>query len=112
SHSWFQLLVQKNPSNYKNYQRINKSWFVANFSSKFEVLSLHNTCRMKKISKNRQSFLVRKAMHIYKSTILFLPILGYFCLFLPICKSLSNLHEFTLLFALNIHAYFCLFFII
>src|SRR5256885_13495519 len=62
-----------------------------------------------KISKNRQSFLARKAMHIYKSTVLFLPILGYFCLFLPICESVANLHESTLLFALNIHAYFCLF---
>src|SRR6059058_3619093 len=70
------------------------------------------TRRMKKISKNRQSFLARKAMHIYKSTVLFLPILGYFCLFLPICESVANLHESTLLFALNIHAYFCLFFVI
>ena len=70
------------------------------------------TRRMKKISKNWQSFLARKAMHIYKSTILFLPILGYFWLFLPICESVANLHKSTLLFALNIHAYFCLFFII
>src|SRR2546429_9952154 len=53
-----------------------------------------------------------KAMHIYKSTVLFLPILGYFCLFLPICESVVNLHESTLLFAPNIHAYFCLFFVI
>src|ERR1043166_3558558 len=67
---------------------------------------------MKKISKNRQSFLARKAMHIYKSTVLFLPILGYFWLFLPICESVANLHESTLLFAPNIHAYFCLFFVI
>src|ERR1044071_572640 len=67
---------------------------------------------MKKISKNRQSFLARKAMHIYKSTVLFLPILGYFYLFLPICESVANLHESTLLFAPNIHAYFCLFFVI
>src|SRR5207244_10229908 len=59
---------------------------------------------MKKISKNRQSFLARKAMHIYKSTVLFLPILGYFCLFLPICESVANLHESTLLFVPNIHA--------
>src|SRR2546425_9232894 len=37
---------------------------------------------------------------------------SYFCLFLailPICESVANLHESTLLFALNIHAYFCLF---
>src|SRR2546423_15680630 len=71
-----------------------------------------NTYRMKKISKNQQSFLARKAMHIYKSTVLFLPILSYFCLFLPICESVANLHESTLLFALNIHTYFCLFFVI
>src|SRR5207247_4297667 len=56
--------------------------------------------------------LARKAMHIYKSTVIFLPILDYFCLFLPICESVANLHESTFLFAPNIHAYFCLFFII
>ena len=38
--------------------------------------------------------------------------LTYFCLFLPICESVANLHESTLLFAPNIHAYFCLFFVI
>src|SRR5205823_15055701 len=37
---------------------------------------------------------------------------SYFCLFLPICESVANFHESTLLFASNIHAYFCLFFII
>ena len=48
-------------------------------------------------------------MHIYKSTVLFLPILGYFCLFLPICKSVANLHESNLLFALNIMPIFAYF---
>src|ERR1041384_7557008 len=43
---------------------------------------------------------------------LFLAIFAYFCLFLPICESVANLHESTLLFAPNIHAYFCLFFVI
>src|SRR6266496_489565 len=77
-----------------------------------EKAFLNNTRRMKKISKNQQSFLARKAMYIYKSTVLFLPILGYFWLFLPICESVANLHESTVLFAPNIHAYFCLFFVI
>src|SRR2546421_2835984 len=37
------------------------------------------------------------------------PIFGYFWLFLPICESVANLHESTLLFAPNIHAYFAYF---
>ena len=40
------------------------------------------------------------------------PIFAYSWLFLPIlpiCESVTNLHESTLLFASNIHAYFCLF---
>src|SRR5437764_3698948 len=64
---------------------------------------------MKKNLQKSAIFLARKAMHIYKSTILFLPILGYFCLFLPICESVANLHESTLLFAPNIHIYFAYF---
>ena len=40
SRSWYQLLAQKNP-NYKKYQRINKSWFVVDFSFEFKVLPLH-----------------------------------------------------------------------
>jgi len=52
SRSWYQLLVQKNPSNYKNYQRINKSWFVVDFSSEFEVLSLHRELFEFSIKKN------------------------------------------------------------
>ena len=70
------------------------------------------TRQMKKNLQKLAILLARKAMHIYKSTVLFLPILGYFCLFLPICESVANLHESTLLFASNIHAYFCLFFVI
>src|SRR5207245_4289756 len=46
------------------------------------------TRRMKKISKNWQSFLARKAMHIYKSTILFLPILAY----LRICSKSPRIY--------------------
>ncbi|CAB4441893.1 unnamed protein product [Rhizophagus irregularis] len=52
SRSWYQLLVQQNPSNYKNYQRINKSWFVVDFSSKFEVLPLHRELSEFSIKKN------------------------------------------------------------
>ncbi|RIA85471.1 hypothetical protein C1645_830748 [Glomus cerebriforme] len=37
----YNLIVQKNPSNYKSYQRANKSWFVVNTSFEFEVLPLH-----------------------------------------------------------------------
>src|ERR1043166_945345 len=93
-------------SSYTKYSEMIHGQYFHNLSTIF------CTRRMKKISKNRQSFLARKAMHIYKSTVLFLPILGYFCLFLPICESVANLHESTLLFAPNIHAYFCLFFVI
>ncbi|CAG8687197.1 8077_t:CDS:10, partial [Funneliformis caledonium] len=52
SRSWYQFLIQKNPSNYKNYQRINKSWFVIDFSSEFEVLSLHRKLFEFSIKKN------------------------------------------------------------
>src|ERR1043166_1598016 len=85
-------------SSYTKYSEMIHGQYFHNLSTIF------CTRRMKKISKNRQSFLARKAMHIYKLTVLFLPIFGYFCLFLPICESVANLHESTLLFALNIHA--------
>src|SRR4051812_36771471 len=40
-HNWYNFIVQKDPSNYKSYQRKNRSWFVVDFSFKFEVLPLH-----------------------------------------------------------------------
>ena len=39
--NWYNILIQKNPLNYKSYQRANKSWFVIDFSSHLEVLPLH-----------------------------------------------------------------------
>ncbi|CAB4428237.1 unnamed protein product [Rhizophagus irregularis] len=39
--NWHNFIVQKNPSNYKSYQRGNKSWFVVDTSFEFEVLPLH-----------------------------------------------------------------------
>ncbi|CAB5130191.1 hypothetical protein RhiirA5_439849 [Rhizophagus irregularis] len=39
--NWHNFIVQKNPSNYKSYQRGNKSWFVVDTSFEFEVLLLH-----------------------------------------------------------------------
>lgn len=39
--NWYNFIVQKNPSIYKSYQRMNKSWFVIEMSSEFEVLPLH-----------------------------------------------------------------------
>ncbi|CAB4446393.1 unnamed protein product [Rhizophagus irregularis] len=39
--NWYNLIVQRDPSNYKSYQRANKSWFVIEIPSKFEVLPLH-----------------------------------------------------------------------
>src|SRR5436305_5284514 len=53
SRSWYQLLAQKNP-NYKKYQRINKSWFVVDFSFEFKVLPLH---------KDLFEFLIKKNFH-------------------------------------------------
>ena len=51
SRSWYQLLAQKNP-NYKKYQRINKSWFVVDFSFEFKVLPLHKDLFEFSIKKN------------------------------------------------------------
>ena len=39
--NWYNLIIQKDLSNYKSYQQVNKSWFVVELSSKFEVLPLH-----------------------------------------------------------------------
>ncbi len=39
--NWYNLIIQKDLSNYKSYQQVNKSWFVVELSFKFEVLSLH-----------------------------------------------------------------------
>jgi hypothetical protein len=51
SRSWYQLLVQQNP-NFKSFQRTNKSWFVADFSSNFEVLPIHRELFEFSITKN------------------------------------------------------------
>jgi len=51
-HNWYKLLVQQNLSNYRSYQRINKNWFVVDFSFKFEVLPLHKELSEFSILKN------------------------------------------------------------
>jgi hypothetical protein len=55
--NWHNFIVQKNPSNYKSYQKMNKSWFIINMSSEFEVLPLH-----KELSK---FFLPKHYSHYY-----------------------------------------------
>ncbi|CAB5395930.1 unnamed protein product [Rhizophagus irregularis] len=52
--NWYDLIVQKNPSKYQSYKRINRSWFVIDFSSKFEVLPLH---------KELSEFIIPKNFH-------------------------------------------------
>ena len=50
--NWYNLIVQKDPTNYKSYQRANKSWFVVEMSAKFEVLPCHKELLEFLLSKN------------------------------------------------------------
>ena len=50
--SWHNLIVQKDSSTRKSYQRTNKSWFVVEMSPNLEVLPLHKDLLEFSISSN------------------------------------------------------------